>query len=137
MPNPSLRKISRGGDKKLPTNPKVKVIAQLEFELAYYDVAIQHISHDATQKSLLRNPKLEKIWTIWLAKNKIINKLGWLVGWFYGILTLIGLFKAEVCLFLQAITFVNNYNMKMIWMIVTRFHLFLSNTNYFLNIFNP
>ena len=26
----------------------MNVIAQLEFELAYYDVAVQHISHDTT-----------------------------------------------------------------------------------------
>ena len=30
------------------TSPKVNVIAQLEFELAYYNVAVQHVSHYAT-----------------------------------------------------------------------------------------
>ena len=28
-------------------SPKVNVLAQLEFELTYYDVAVQHISHYA------------------------------------------------------------------------------------------
>ena len=28
-------------------SPKVNVIVQLEFELAYYDVAVQHVSHYA------------------------------------------------------------------------------------------
>ena len=37
-------------DKRVPTfpngiSPKVNVIVQLEFELACYDVAVQHISH--------------------------------------------------------------------------------------------
>ena len=30
-------------------NPKVNVIAQLEFELAYYDVAVQYVSHYAME----------------------------------------------------------------------------------------
>ena len=29
-------------------SPKVNVIARLEFELAYYDVIVQHFSHYAT-----------------------------------------------------------------------------------------
>ena len=29
-------------------NPKVNAITQLEFELPYYDAAVQHISHDTT-----------------------------------------------------------------------------------------
>ena len=29
-------------------SPKVNVIAWLEFELAYYDIAIEHVSHYAT-----------------------------------------------------------------------------------------
>ena len=29
-------------------NPKVNKMAQLEFELAYFEAAVQHISHDAT-----------------------------------------------------------------------------------------
>ena len=29
-------------------SPKVNVIARLEFELAYYDIIVQHVSHYAT-----------------------------------------------------------------------------------------
>ena len=36
-------------------SPKVNVIARLEFELAYYNVAIHHISHNA---SLLKDVML-------------------------------------------------------------------------------
>ena len=32
--------------------PKVNPIAQLEHELAYYDIAVQHVSHWATKTSL-------------------------------------------------------------------------------------
>ena len=34
-------------------SPKVNIIERLEFELAYYDVAIQHVSYDATMTSSL------------------------------------------------------------------------------------
>ena len=42
-----------GEDKEVHTFPKsisskVNVIASLEFEHAYYDVAVLHVSHDAT-----------------------------------------------------------------------------------------
>ena len=33
---------------------KVNVIARQEFELAYYDIAVQHISHDDTLNQSLR-----------------------------------------------------------------------------------
>ena len=32
-------------------NPKVNVIAQLEFELSYYDITVQHVSHYTTRTS--------------------------------------------------------------------------------------
>ena len=32
---------------------KVNVIAQLEFELAYYDVAVHHVSHYVTRAHFL------------------------------------------------------------------------------------
>ena len=28
-----------------PTCPKINIIAQLKFELAYYDIAVQHVNH--------------------------------------------------------------------------------------------
>ena len=61
MPKPSLQKEvgvlfnpSVGGrDKRVHVfpkgyNPKVSVIAKLEFDLVYYDVAVLHISYYAT-----------------------------------------------------------------------------------------
>ena len=35
-------------------SPKVNVIALLEFELAYYDVAVQHISHGDSQYNVYK-----------------------------------------------------------------------------------
>ena len=57
MPNPSFLKESRGTIEPIPGRisgggsytkricPKVNVIAWLEFELAYYDSAVQHFNH--------------------------------------------------------------------------------------------
>ena len=57
------------GDKWVHTfpkhlNPKVKTIAWLEFELAYYDNAIQRVSHYAT--GILNINKQTKKTNIWL-----------------------------------------------------------------------
>ena len=43
------------GDHNLPKgiSPKVNEIASLEFELAYYYVTVQHVSHYATETPLL------------------------------------------------------------------------------------
>ena len=30
-------------------SPKVNIIAQLEFELTYYDIVVQHVNHYATE----------------------------------------------------------------------------------------
>ena len=58
MLKPSLKKGSwdsiqpiAGEDKEVYTfpkglSPKVNMIAPLEFELAYHDIAVQHVSHD-------------------------------------------------------------------------------------------
>ena len=32
--------------------PKMNVIARLEFELVYFEAAVQHLSHDTTQTPL-------------------------------------------------------------------------------------
>ena len=56
-PNQTLT-ISLGGCNKRVhsflkcVRPKVNVIAELEFELAYYDVTDQHISHSGTETHL-------------------------------------------------------------------------------------
>ena len=69
MPKPSLYKdfsgtikpiVGWGTDKSVPTflkciNLKVNIIVWLEFEMAYYDVTVQHISHCATGTTLLVN----------------------------------------------------------------------------------
>ena len=44
-------------------SPKVNIIAWLEFELASYDVAVQHVSHHAG-----RRPLLNKIWNLLFTK---------------------------------------------------------------------
>ena len=57
MPNPSLLKDSSGTFQPIlkgisvhafvnSISPKVNAIVRLESELAYYDVAIQHLSHN-------------------------------------------------------------------------------------------
>ena len=36
----------------MDTSPKVNVVEWLEFEIASYDVAVQHVSHYATETSI-------------------------------------------------------------------------------------
>ena len=44
------------------TNPKVNIIAWMEFEPAYYDAAVQHISHYTTKTSPQRTEYKQTIW---------------------------------------------------------------------------
>ena len=64
------------GDPYLSPSPKVNIIAWLEFELAYYNVAVQHISHYIISTASLKNTKTNK--KICMDNNKMkqfINKL--------------------------------------------------------------
>ena len=70
MPKPFLQKICSGSIS--PTaernkeahlflrsiNPKTNVIERLEFELAYYDVAVQHVNHNDKGTTTIENLKL-------------------------------------------------------------------------------
>ena len=58
MSKPSLKNDSSGRDMGVHTFPKsissrVKEIPWLEFELVYYDIIVQHISHYVTKAPLL------------------------------------------------------------------------------------
>ena len=45
----TIQSIPGGDNFPLVINPKVNVLARLEFELGYYDVAAKHVSHYTTR----------------------------------------------------------------------------------------
>ena len=55
MPKVSLKKNNRFHTFPKGISPKVNIIVQLEFELAYINVTIQHIGHDDTETPLTLN----------------------------------------------------------------------------------
>ena len=67
MPKASLSKNSSGEDKGVhifpkSSDPKVTAIARLEFELVYYDVAVYHVNHYATETPSIMRGNFNVIW---------------------------------------------------------------------------
>ena len=70
-------------------SPKVNVIAQLEFELAYFKVAVQHSSHYATETPLSYQEKgILKLLIFWLLLQECAERTcnHWVTAVFWGLL---------------------------------------------------
>ena len=74
-------------------SPKVNIVAWLEFELAYYNVSLQHVNHYAMGTSLYTLVfylELIKFILLVYILNWATHWDIWMVVWFYGILTFVG-----------------------------------------------